>query len=84
MLEKEEFRAYYEKAKDGIARRYIDGTIHPSIAQRFLRIYFPLLKAEENEKIEFEAKVKANLTASEASNLITLLQKLQAGDITQK
>jgi hypothetical protein len=65
MLEKPEFRIYYEQARDGIARRYIDGTIHPSLAQRFLRIYMPHVKEEENETKIFES----NLKSQEAQNI---------------
>tara|TARA_R110002126_G_C10444796_1_gene499205 strand:+ start:1218 stop:1688 length:471 start_codon:yes stop_codon:yes gene_type:complete len=57
MLMKPEFKAYYKKAKVSIASRYVDSSIHPSIAQRFLRLYFPDLAKEENELLKFKSQL---------------------------
>ena len=51
-IQKEEFIPYYEQALKIIAKKYINGTINPSIAQRFLRIYFADLKLQENEDLD--------------------------------
>lgn len=58
ITQKPEFLPYFEKAMAIVSGNYIDGTINPSIAQRFMRVYFKDVKREENELIEFEAKVK--------------------------
>lgn len=47
--DKPEFAWYYEKARSIMASRYIDGTVNHSIAHRYLRIYDPELKDEENK-----------------------------------
>lgn len=74
-IQREEFIPYYEKAIRIVAKKYIDGTVNASIAQRFLRIYFPNLKEQEDEDLvtkhqceyefkknllELELKLKAN------------------------
>lgn len=53
-----EFFPYYEKALSIVAEKYIDGTIHPSISQRFLRIYFKDVRDSEDEKMRFEYELK--------------------------
>jgi hypothetical protein len=67
MIEKEEFRPYYEAAQPYLAEKWIDGTIHQSIAQRYLRIYDPELR--EQEDIDEDAKElrKANALKGEIS-----------------
>lgn len=44
-----EFRPYYDKAQISLAIRYIDGTLNPSVSNRFLRLYYPELKQDEDE-----------------------------------
>lgn len=59
MLQKPEFLGYYKKAQTALAKRWLDGTICPSIAHRFIRIYCPELKKEEDELKIFEASLKS-------------------------
>lgn len=61
MKDKPEFRWYYERAQCLLGNKYVDGTVNPSIAHRFLRVYCPEVKVEENEEIVFKAN-----TASQA------------------
>lgn len=61
MVDKEEFRSYYEQAQPFLARPYINGTINASIAHRFLRHYCPDVKEEENEEMELKEKIKAEM-----------------------
>jgi hypothetical protein len=49
MREKPEFQWYYERARTILGLRYIDGTVNQSIAHRYLRIYDPELRDEENK-----------------------------------
>ncbi len=49
MLDTPEFRPYYEAAQAHLAQRYVDGSVNQSIAHRYLRIYDPELKDEENK-----------------------------------
>lgn len=72
MCEKPVFRAYYEKAQAALAIRYIDGTVNPSIAQRFLRLYFGDLKKEEDATAEFTAKLK-NLDPEAVETIIQVI-----------
>lgn len=58
LVETQEFRVYYEKAQQALGQRFVDGSVNQSIAHRFLRIYTPEVKAEENEEKEFDAKLK--------------------------
>lgn len=48
MLDTEEFRPYYESAQVFLGEKWIDGTIHQSIAQRYLRLYDPELREQED------------------------------------
>jgi hypothetical protein len=57
MILHDEFLDYYQTCRANLARRYIDGTINPSIAHRFLRHYVSEVKEEENEELEFKAKL---------------------------
>ncbi len=65
MREKPEFQWYYEKARSLMATRYIDGTVNPSIAHRYLRIYDPELRDEENIDADADAARKASALKSE-------------------
>jgi hypothetical protein len=68
LIDRIEFAQYYEVAIDIVRKNYINGTIHNSIAQRFLRLYFPELAKQEDkdhaEKIEREEATKAKYAAS--------------------
>lgn len=66
MIEKPEFRPYYESAQTFLADKWIDGTINQSIAHRYLRIYDPELKEHENIDADEEAARKASALKSEA------------------
>jgi hypothetical protein len=47
--DKPEFSWYYEKARSLLALRYIDGTVNQSIAHRYLRMYDPEMKDNEDK-----------------------------------
>jgi hypothetical protein len=66
MIEKDEFRPYYEAAQTYLAEKWVDGTIHQSIAHRYLRIYDPELKEEENKDLDDEQLRKAAALKGEA------------------
>lgn len=59
-ITKEEFHPYYEKALKIVGKKYLDGTVNASIAQRWLRIYFKDLREQEDkdaqEKVDRENK----------------------------
>lgn len=55
MVQKPEFRPYYEKAQSYLGNRWIYGDINPSISHRFLRVYCLEMKEDEDE-----LKEKAN------------------------
>jgi hypothetical protein len=65
MIEKPEFRPYYEASQPYLADKWIDGTINQSIAHRYLRIYDPELKEHEDIDADVEAARKANALKSE-------------------
>lgn len=66
MIEKEEFRPYYEAAQPYLADKWIDGTINQSIAQRYLRIYDPELRESEDKDAENNELRKAAALKGEA------------------
>lgn len=66
MIEKEEFRPYYEAAQPYLAEKWIDGTINQSIAHRYLRIYDPELREEENKDLDDNELRKAAALKGEA------------------
>lgn len=57
MLEKPEFRVYYESAQQYLAKRWLTN-MNPSIAHRFIRHYCPEVKKEENEEAEHKASLQ--------------------------
>lgn len=85
MLQKPIFREYHAKARIAISARYVDGSINPTIASRFLRHYFEEVKQEENEKTKYDAETKANANIREAKemNLVDLMKETSKGNIKQ-
>lgn len=57
MLQKPEFRVYYELAQTNLSQRYVDGTINQSIAHRYLRKYDPELRDQEDADMKAKAEV---------------------------
>ena len=66
MIDKEEFRPYYETAQAYLAEKWIDGTINQSIAHRYLAIYDPELKEHEISLANEDAERKAKALKGEA------------------
>ncbi len=58
MIEKPEFRVYYDMSLGLITDKYLDGTIAPAIASRFIRHYFHEVKDEEDEEAKFKSSLK--------------------------
>ena len=76
MIDTEEFRPYYEAAQAYLADRWIDGTINQSIAHRYLRIYDPELKEEEDIKADEDEARKARALKNEAKAIEEEKQKV--------
>jgi len=79
---KDVFFPYYERARTLLGDKYINGTVNPSIAQRFLRIYTPEVKKDENELLKYKAELakEAMTQATEEQsarfdNLIKMFEK---------
>lgn len=66
MIDTDEFRPYYESAMVYLGNRWIDGTINQSIAQRYLRLYDPELREDEDTTADADAARKASALKSEA------------------
>lgn len=62
------FRHYYEFALRVLAIKYIDGTINPAIAQRFLRLYFGDLRANDDELLKLKASLAKKQEQDEDDN----------------
>ena len=69
LLQKPEFRPYYEEAQSYLGNRWINGEINHSIAHRFIRIYYPEVKEEEDEKTANDIKLKIEAETSAARNV---------------
>lgn len=90
MVQKPEFRGYYEKAQTALAKRYLDGSVRDSIGHRFLRIYSPEIRKEEDEvlklKLELEYLKKKQLidhqAESNAKNISSLVSPEQAAALS--
>lgn len=66
MREKPEFQWYYERARSLLALRYVDGTVNQSIAHRYLRMYDPEVRDEEDKDSEAAELRKASALKGEA------------------
>ena len=81
MIDTPEFRPYYEAAQPYLAEKWIDGTINQSIAQRYLRLYDPELR--ENEDIDADEREirKASALKNEVKTIeqerIKVLEEVQ-------
>ncbi len=76
MLDTEEFRPYYEAAQVFLGEKWIDGTIHPSISQRYLRVYDPELRESEDTDSDAEVIRKAASLKNEAKAIEEEKQKV--------
>ena len=76
MREKPEFQWFYERARSLLALRYIDGTVNPSIAHRYLRIYDPEVRNQEDQDAEANELRKAAALKGEARALEQERQKV--------
>ncbi len=65
MREKTEFQWYYEKARSFLSLRYIDGTVNQSIAHRYLRMYDPELRDQEDSDERFKASLKTEVNSDD-------------------
>ena len=81
MVDTEAFRPYYEIAQSYLAEKWIDGTINQSIAHRYLRIYDPELKENEDLDSDMESFRKANALKNEAKAIeeekLKVLEEIQ-------
>jgi hypothetical protein len=66
MREKPEFQWYYERARSLMALRYVDGTVNHSIAHRYLRMYDPEVRDDEDKTAEAAELRKAASLKGEA------------------
>lgn len=82
MIEKAEFHGYYESARAALAQRYMNGAVNPSIAHRFVRIYMPEVKRDEEEKARFEAELKAKVEESPVDAMIAEQQSALMNQIS--
>ena len=69
---RDEFVIYYEQALSIISIGYLNGTVAPAIAQRFLRYYFHDLREQEDQdaqdKIDRELAMKLKLIECESKS----------------
>jgi len=75
MCEKPVFQAYYERAQTALSTRYVDGSINAPIANRFLRLYFPEIRKEEDEKAKYLANLNKEDTGLSMSDMVALLRE---------
>lgn len=76
MREKTEFQWYYERARSLLALRYLDGTVNQSIAHRYLRMYDPEIRDEEDKDADVAELRKASSLKGEARAIEQERQKV--------
>ncbi len=77
-----EFVGYYEQALSLIAQNYLDGTVPPAIANRFIRLYFKDTKNQEDadkqadldRELEQKKKIIDHQSTKDLGNLISPIQ----------
>lgn len=85
MVKKPEFFGYYEKAQTALAQRWLT-EMNPSIAHRFIRIYCPEIRKDEDEQKAYEHALglqNNNLPTQEMKVLISDVKKLNDRSQTQ-
>jgi|SRR5687767_4233748 len=90
MVQKEEFRCYYEMARVALSLRLTDGSIKDNLAHRFLRIYCPEVKKEEDETARYMQSLKLEELEKQSpeilekfSSLMNLMKKNQDRNIEE-
>jgi hypothetical protein len=78
MIDTEEFRPYYESSQAYLSEKWIDGTINSSIAHRYLRIYDPELREQEDADKDEDVERKLKVAAAQPVN--PFIQKLMEID----
>jgi hypothetical protein len=68
MIQRPEFLPYYEKSLKMVGRRYLNGDVNSSIANRWQRVYFNDLK--EQEDTDLDAQAERNAKANKANGEI--------------
>ena len=76
MVDTEEFRPYYEAAQQYLAQRWLDGTVNQSLAHRYIRIYDPELRYEEDKDADANELRKASALKGEARAIEQERQKV--------
>jgi hypothetical protein len=71
LVDTPEFRPYYEIAQGLLGKRWIDGSIHQSIAQRYLRVYDAELRESEDFDLTNKVRLEAEAKKSNDENKIT-------------
>jgi hypothetical protein len=83
-----EFSWYYEKARSLMALRYVDGTVNQSIAHRYLRIYDPEVRDEEDKDANANELRKASALKGEVRAIeeekLKVLEEVNRGKRTLK
>ena len=69
MIECKEFCPYYEQALNMVELNARNGTLHHSIAQRFLSLYHRDLRKFEREEAKFQQEIKNASTIVDASTV---------------
>lgn len=69
-----EFLPYYEQALNIVSLNYINGNINPSLAQRWLRVYFKDLKAQEDDDARFEVMLKSENAEQVPESVVNSLE----------
>ena len=72
MRDREEFIPYYETAMRIIGAKYLDkrSNVRDSISHRWLRIYFPDARRDDEAKAKYEAAVKKEEKKAENKELV--------------
>ena len=75
MAEHKVFAPYYEKARALLSKRYIDGSVNPGIAHRYLRLYDPDIRDVEDDVIKIKAAANKQIPTEPFENVIRSIAK---------
>jgi len=78
LLKIAEFRGYYERAQAQLGRRYMDGTINPSVGHRVMWHYVPDSQTQEKEKMRYQAELARKTDKDEEDIQLTTEQMIDA------
>lgn len=85
MKQKDEFRPYYERARAALAQKMHVQELEKGMSHRYIRMYDRDLTENEDEKVKYDAEVKASaaIKEAEAMSMVDVAKAASKGEIKQ-